>query len=89
VGIPGPLKRMLRGALTCRPEIDPELCTLCGECAKICPPNAITMDAAERQHPRIDRPKCIRCFCCQEVCPAKAITVQPGWLLRLGLPFGK
>ena len=89
VGIPRSLKRMLRGALTCRPEIAPELCQLCARCAEICPPKAIAVDAQQRQYPAIDRARCIRCFCCQEVCPAKAISVKRGWLLRLGVPFAK
>jgi uncharacterized protein (DUF362 family)/Pyruvate/2-oxoacid:ferredoxin oxidoreductase delta subunit len=80
----GPLARLLKGALTSRPEISLPACRLCGNCAEICPPRAITMDASARRFPVIDRSGCIRCFCCQEACPHGAISVRPGWLLRLG-----
>lgn len=83
IGIRGPLARILKGALTNRPLVHDDLCKLCGQCAEICPPDAIEMDAAAGDKPAIDRSKCIRCFCCQEVCPHGAITVKPGWLLRL------
>jgi ferredoxin len=83
IGIGGPLARMLKGALTSRPQISADACRLCGNCAEICPPDAISMDAAAKRYPQIDRRKCIRCFCCQEVCPHNAIAVRPGWLLRL------
>jgi len=109
IGLPRPLHRLLKSALTCRPEIDPELCQLCARCAEICPPKAIAMEKRGQEPfvqstpegpfrqkvpdpfspPAIDRARCIRCFCCQEVCPAKAISVKRGWLLRLGVPFGK
>jgi len=84
IGLPGFLHKLLKGALTSKPVISTELCRLCGECARICPPKAIDLDldAADRRGrlPVIDRKKCIRCFCCQEVCPYKAIAVKTGWL---------
>ncbi len=83
IGIRGPIARMLKRALTNRPLIHEDLCRLCGQCAQICPPDAIEMDAAAGRKPVIDRRECIRCFCCQEVCPHNAISVKPGWLLRL------
>jgi uncharacterized protein (DUF362 family)/Pyruvate/2-oxoacid:ferredoxin oxidoreductase delta subunit len=83
IGIGGPLARMLKRALTNRPLIHDDLCKLCGQCAEICPPDAINMDAAAGRKPVIDRGKCIRCFCCQEICPHNAISVRAGWLLRL------
>ncbi len=83
IGIRGPIARLLKGALTNRPLIHADPCRLCGQCAEICPPDAIEMDAAAGKKPAIDRGKCIRCFCCQEVCPHNAISVRPGWLLRL------
>jgi uncharacterized protein (DUF362 family)/Pyruvate/2-oxoacid:ferredoxin oxidoreductase delta subunit len=87
VGIPWPLKSLLRSALTSRPRVNPDLCQRCARCAEMCPPKAITMDAAAAGLPRIDSAACIRCFCCQEVCPHGAITARPGWLQRLTGPF--
>jgi uncharacterized protein (DUF362 family)/ferredoxin len=83
VGIPRPLQALLKSALTSKPAIARKSCKLCGECAAICPPKAIAMDAAARRYPVITHKKCIRCFCCQEVCPHRAITVKRGWLTRL------
>lgn len=42
----------------------PENCVKCGECAKSCPVQAITLDP----YPTINRKKCISCFCCAELC---------------------
>ncbi len=56
-----------------RPQVDEDLCTMCGTCAAECPAGAITMDG----YPRVDSEKCIVCFCCQEKCPTKAIRLQP------------
>jgi uncharacterized protein (DUF362 family)/Pyruvate/2-oxoacid:ferredoxin oxidoreductase delta subunit len=83
IWVRGPLARFLKRALTSRPRIEGEACKLCGNCAEICPPKAITMDAAAGVVPVIDAAKCIRCFCCQEACPHNAISVRAGWLLRL------
>jgi uncharacterized protein (DUF362 family)/Pyruvate/2-oxoacid:ferredoxin oxidoreductase delta subunit len=83
IGSDGIIAAFFRRALTSRPQILKQACKLCGNCAEICPPDAITMNASEKQYPQIDFSKCIRCFCCQEACPHQAITVKPGWLLRL------
>jgi ferredoxin len=78
-GLPGPLKRALRDAITARPEITPA-CVRCGDCVRHCPPHAMTLD----QHGvRIDEHKCIHCFCCQELCPHGAIVTRQGVLLRV------
>jgi pyruvate formate lyase activating enzyme len=44
-------------------------CTECGECIKVCPDNAISMD---KEH-KIDRQKCTLCMRCVEACKNKAI----------------
>jgi len=49
-----------------------ERCIDCGDCEKICPKTAITM---ENGIVRLDHSKCIRCFCCHEVCPENAINL--------------
>jgi len=51
--------------------IDPEICTACGRCRKVCPADAIT---GERKVPHeIDQEKCIRCGACFETCKFGAI----------------
>ncbi|MDT8396126.1 MAG: DUF362 domain-containing protein [bacterium] len=76
-------KRRLKTSLNSYPALDPERCTTCGECAGICPVNAITLHAMEKGGGIVDRDLCISCFCCQEICPERAIEPVPGRLLRL------
>ena len=45
-------------------------CIGCGDCEKICPGGAVTVDG---EVARVVYSKCIRCFCCHEVCPENAI----------------
>ena len=59
--------------------IDETTCTGCGQCAEVCPPQAITPG----KPPRIDREACIECMCCAEVCPQGAITPRRSLLARL------
>lgn len=54
-----------------KPKFDKEKCIKCGECKKICPPQAITQK--DKDIPKVNKRKCIRCWCCQEVCPVNAI----------------
>jgi uncharacterized protein (DUF362 family)/NAD-dependent dihydropyrimidine dehydrogenase PreA subunit len=84
-GLPKPLKRSLRRALTARPEIAAG-CVRCGDCVRHCPPHAMTLDG---QGVHIDDAKCIRCFCCQELCPHGAIATRQGVLLRIAAFFGR
>lgn len=53
------------------PKFDKSKCVKCGECKKICPPQAINMEKGKV--PNVNKNKCIRCWCCQEVCPVNAI----------------
>lgn len=64
------------------PKFDESKCIKCGECKKICPPQAITQE--DKKIPRVNKKKCIRCWCCQEVCPVNAIkkSKRP-WIGRL------
>ena len=54
------------------PKFNKKRCIKCGECKKICPPNAICMEKGET--PKVKKNKCIRCWCCAEVCPVNAIS---------------
>ena len=57
-----------------RPVVKEDLCTMCGDCGKNCPPQAITLDP----FPVIDAGKCISCFCCAELCTEGAMEVPSG-----------
>jgi Pyruvate/2-oxoacid:ferredoxin oxidoreductase delta subunit len=55
-----------------RPKRSPQpgdKCNRCGDCVRICPRKAITLNNIAK----VDYSLCIRCFCCHEVCPEKAI----------------
>ena len=78
--LPGFIKRPLKNVFVPKPRVDGNLCGLCGVCAEVCPPQAISMDA---KGVRIDYRRCIRCYCCQEVCPEGAMRLQEGWIRRL------
>lgn len=53
------------------PEINLELCNLCGVCVDYCPTNAVEMGP---DGPFIARPDdCSYCAQCSEICPQEAI----------------
>jgi len=52
-------------------ECNPEACTGCGICVKVCPVDAIAMG----EIPELNLPSCIQCFCCIELCPSGALKV--------------
>jgi uncharacterized protein (DUF362 family)/NAD-dependent dihydropyrimidine dehydrogenase PreA subunit len=69
-----------------RPTINPEACTRCGTCVKVCPvePKALSWaDESNTEPPVYDYSKCIRCYCCQEMCPENAIYVKVPLLGKL------
>jgi len=84
-GLPAPLRRPLRKALTARPDINHQRCVRCGLCVSHCPPHAMELD----DRVEIDLATCIRCFCCQELCPYGAIETRQGALLRLAALLGR
>ncbi len=54
--------------------IDPELCTGCRACIKVCPVEAIS---GEKKEPHvIDEPKCISCGACLERCKFDAVKTK-------------
>jgi len=53
--------------LTKTPVVDPDLCSNCGVCAKLCPMSAIDQDTLE-----VNENKCLRCFSCVKRCNKKA-----------------
>ena len=77
---PGFVIRFLQRYATPQPVIDPRACRLCGQCAEICPPKAMTLS---EEIPVVDDKECIRCFCCQEICPSGAISASEGLLARI------
>jgi NADH-quinone oxidoreductase subunit F/NAD(P)H dehydrogenase (quinone)/NADP-reducing hydrogenase subunit HndC len=52
-------------------EVDPELCTKCGACARACPVEAIAWK--KKEVAVIDKEKCIKCLTCFEKCRFGAI----------------
>lgn len=70
------LGRWVRAAVTAKPVVS-KRCVRCGACVKVCPADAMTLDAAGV---RIDKEACIRCYCCHELCPHDAIDLQRGLL---------
>ena len=76
--------RTFRDLFVARPVPDKNACTLCYQCKKICPADAISPAKDGKSVPEYDYGACIRCYCCLEICPEGAISKKPGrlqWLL--------
>jgi uncharacterized protein (DUF362 family) len=56
------------------PFLQKEGCTMCGDCSKICPAQAITWE--KKQYPKTDFNQCISCLCCVECCPQHTILAK-------------
>lgn len=72
--------KILSGMFASRPQIDRARCVGCGECRRVCPASAITI---QNRIANIDKKKCIRCFCCQEFCPKGIIAVHRPLVARM------
>jgi len=72
--------KLLSGMFKCKPDIETVKCIGCGECDRICPAKAVTI---ENRKASIDRNKCILCFCCQEFCPKGVIKVHRPVIARM------
>jgi NADH-quinone oxidoreductase subunit F len=55
-------------------SIDPEKCTGCGACLKVCPVDAI-MGEKKKPH-QLDQSKCVKCRGCYEACKFDAVVIQ-------------
>ena len=86
ISLPPVLNAWVTNALASRPKMDYTMCVGCGECARVCPPKAISMETFK---PQIDKKKCIKCFCCQELCPKKAVKIHRPMLNKFMLKFLK
>lgn len=78
---PKPFHSFMRKHLLQRPEVDNQLCRMCGECMQYCPAKAITQNNNALQ---FDYDGCIRCYCCIEICPHGALrsaATLPGRIL--------
>jgi len=66
----------MSGAL---PEIDRDICDLCGDCLEACPTGALSISARELS---IDYDLCAYCGDCEDVCPKGAIRLPFEVVLR-------
>ena len=71
--LPKNIEVYINKKLAGKPVINYKKCVKCGECSRVCPPKAISMDDG---FPNIDLDSCIRCFCCHELCPKKAVDLK-------------
>lgn len=83
----GPISARFRGEHALRRYANgEERCIACKLCEAICPAQAITIEAEEREDGSrrttrydIDMTKCIYCGFCQEACPVDAIVEGPNF----------
>lgn len=60
------------------PEVDTEVCTLCGQCVATCPSGAITIDTALT----MDSETCIFCCACVKNCPENAVAISAAGVIE-------
>ena len=66
--------RYLKNVVTL--QLDPHLCTGCGQCLEVCPHGVFTRDNGIVRIQ--DRDGCMECGACARNCPVAAIQVNPG-----------
>ncbi len=74
---PRVMRGIIKDSVMVKPIEDRDICTLCGECAEICPTAVITVG---EKRLKIDYRRCISCFCCIEICPQGAMRSKKGLL---------
>ncbi len=57
-------------------EVDPELCTSCGLCAKVCPYHAMSVDTKAKTAAEVVEAACAGCGTCAAECPVLAISMN-------------
>ena len=69
--VPGnhPYKERRSRTIPISPEVDDEICTLCGICASVCPTSSITVSDLVVT----EKPKCTACSACVQNCPTGAM----------------
>jgi len=55
-------------------SIDPEKCTGCGACLKVCPVDAIAGE--KKKAHQLEVGKCVKCGACFEACKFEAVTIR-------------
>lgn len=75
---------LAKNILLYKPVVDPEKCTLCGECEKVCPTRTVEVTEDGRWH--MDEAYCVQCDACAAVCPAGALTFEPCDASELVMP---
>ena len=63
------------------PDLIKKKCAKCGQCAEICPAEAINFEIDT--FPEFLRKKCISCLCCAELCVQNAIKTKKRGLVGL------
>jgi uncharacterized protein (DUF362 family)/Pyruvate/2-oxoacid:ferredoxin oxidoreductase delta subunit len=78
--LPGMFDGFTKRFLVSKPLQKDEICMGCGQCADLCPEEAIELEEGKAT---FDYDRCIRCYCCQEICPQDAIHFRKGLLVRV------
>jgi len=79
--LPARLDWFTKRFLVSKPVSLSDNCLGCGQCAAICPEDAVEV-LKNPARVRFDYHKCIRCYCCQEICPQNAIAFRQGLLVK-------
>ncbi len=70
-----------------KPLVDPDDCTVCGACEKVCKDRAITVNEAA---PVFDRKACLGCTLCRDICPNDCIRLsEPAVRILAGGKLGR